>query len=483
MTCSGVRHRHSTDHDHRTRGHASGRCPTPARRVCSPLPPSPPRSPTSSCSAPSRRPRRCAHVGCVRALGARPDLGGARPARTGTGLVGGLRRDRGGLGVTSQALRAADRRGIGSRLEATPAGRFTLAAVNGLIGDRLADDHPDLAITLSVRSGGHDVACEPVPLPRRTRRVRRRRGVPARPRRERRLVGAWCSRGYAARLAAEGAWTPVVLRANTGLPIADNGVALASLLDDLVASWPVPVRRVALVGHSMGGLVMRAACAVVTEAPHPLARPGHRRGHAGHPSPRRPARTRRPRRRPGARPGSRVGAVRSDPGLSLDGDPRPARGPGAGPPPVAHARYRLVAATLAGSRRHPVSLALGDLLVRYPSAVGRPRRGPALSPMPTYCTCAGTTSTCSTTRRSTRRSGPGSREDRAAGEPGHHLDLRARAGGWHPSDRPPGPRRYALVTSVFGTLVGGAAGHDERLEEGGRPPPGREAAHRASAAR
>jgi hypothetical protein len=44
------------------------------------------------------------------------------------------------------------------------------------------------------------------------------------------------------------------------------------------------------------------------------------------------------------------------------------------------ARYHLVAATLARSHRHPVSEVLGDLLVRYPSATGRPRRGPAMFP-------------------------------------------------------------------------------------------------------
>ena len=45
-----------------------------------------------------------------------------------------------------------------------------------------------------------------------------------------------------------------------------------------------------------------------------------------------------------------------------------------------HARYHLVAATLASSPRHPVSATLGDLLVRYPSATGRPWRGPEMFP-------------------------------------------------------------------------------------------------------
>jgi hypothetical protein len=45
-----------------------------------------------------------------------------------------------------------------------------------------------------------------------------------------------------------------------------------------------------------------------------------------------------------------------------------------------NARYHLVAATLASSRRHPVSETLGDGLVRFPSATGRPRRGPDMFP-------------------------------------------------------------------------------------------------------
>ena len=62
---------------------------------------------------------------------------------------------------------------------------------------------------------------------------------------------------------AERGWTPVYLRANTGLPIRENGVALAALLRDVVESWPVEVERIALVGHSMGGLIMRAALNVL----------------------------------------------------------------------------------------------------------------------------------------------------------------------------------------------------------------------------
>lgn len=53
--------------------------------------------------------------------------------------------------------------------------------------------------------------------------------------------------------------TPVYASYNTGLHIADNGEALARHLQALVDDWPVPVATITLVGHSMGGLVARAA--------------------------------------------------------------------------------------------------------------------------------------------------------------------------------------------------------------------------------
>jgi len=42
--------------------------------------------------------------------------------------------------------------------------------------------------------------------------------------------------------------------------VSDNGGELARLLDELTAAWPGQVREILLVGHSMGGLVIRAAC-------------------------------------------------------------------------------------------------------------------------------------------------------------------------------------------------------------------------------
>lgn len=65
---------------------------------------------------------------------------------------------------------------------------------------------------------------------------------------------------FARALQADFGFTPLTLRYNTGLPIADNGARLAGLLEDLLAAWPEPVDDLLLIGHSMGGLIARAAC-------------------------------------------------------------------------------------------------------------------------------------------------------------------------------------------------------------------------------
>ena len=54
--------------------------------------------------------------------------------------------------------------------------------------------------------------------------------------------------------------TPLYLRYNTGRHISTNGQELAALLQRLCEVWPVPVESLSLVGHSMGGLVIRSTC-------------------------------------------------------------------------------------------------------------------------------------------------------------------------------------------------------------------------------
>ena len=303
-----------------------------------------------------------------------------------TAVYTGLSRS---LHASARGLRRAGRAGVGPDLERYAAGRRVTAAVNGLIGDRLRDDVPELAIEMAVRAHGRDVPLTPDGLaaafPRAGETVvvfvhglceseevwaRRRRPLQDVPE----------PGSYGSRLAREQGWTPVWLRVNTGLPIAENGVALAALLDGLVAGWPTRVRRLALVGHSMGGLVIRAAGAVTTDAESPwtdlvtnvvtLGAP-----HLGAPLERVVARgTGLLGRLPEAAPFGRILEYRSVGILDLR------NGLAADVQHLPNARYHLVAGSLSRSAEHPVALAVGDGLVQPRSAFGRPRSGPEMFP-------------------------------------------------------------------------------------------------------
>jgi hypothetical protein len=65
---------------------------------------------------------------------------------------------------------------------------------------------------------------------------------------------------YGTRLAKDHGFTPLYVRYNSGLAIADSGAALAGLLDALTLEYPVPLEEILLLGFSMGGLVIRSAC-------------------------------------------------------------------------------------------------------------------------------------------------------------------------------------------------------------------------------
>lgn len=65
---------------------------------------------------------------------------------------------------------------------------------------------------------------------------------------------------YGSLLADDRDVTVLSLRYNTGRHISTNGRELAHLLQLLVRAWPVRVKEINLIGHSMGGLVIRSAC-------------------------------------------------------------------------------------------------------------------------------------------------------------------------------------------------------------------------------
>ena len=59
--------------------------------------------------------------------------------------------------------------------------------------------------------------------------------------------------------------TPLSVRYNTGQPISVSGESLADLIEAIHVDWPLQIESIALVGHSMGGLVIRSACVTAIE--------------------------------------------------------------------------------------------------------------------------------------------------------------------------------------------------------------------------
>src|ERR1700759_5199880 len=143
-------------------------------------------------------------------------------------------------------------------------GRIAVGAINGMWGDRLNDRRRRALETPTVvRRGGRDVALDPAALAEAFPDATPRIAVFAHGLCE--TEDAWQYGGnrrvpYGDRLRCDLGYTPVYIRYNSGLHISVNGRQLAAVLDELTANWPVDVAEVALIGHSMGGLVGRSAC-------------------------------------------------------------------------------------------------------------------------------------------------------------------------------------------------------------------------------
>lgn len=302
----------------------------------------------------------------------------------GVRVLGGAARVAGGALATGGAPRP------GSRADAA------IAALNGFAGDRLARAGNPLATPMGLRHRGAPLA------------VRRAALAAAHPAASPRLVlfvhGLACNetiwrpaahraRGrarrvdFGRRLERDLGCSALYLRYNTGNPIADNGRALSALLETLVGEWPVAIEELVLVGHSMGGLVLRSAVHHATAAGWPsqvrhvfyLGSP-----HRGAPLEKaanlgawllglsditRPLAALLNRRSRGIKD-LRFGALRHE-DWRTDADAL-LRDDTADLPLLAGAAHYFVTATVTRDRRHPFGAVVGDLLVRPASARGRP---------------------------------------------------------------------------------------------------------------
>lgn len=64
---------------------------------------------------------------------------------------------------------------------------------------------------------------------------------------------------FGSQLKADLGYTPLFIRYNTGRHISENGQRFSALLSQLIDSYPVDIKEIILIGHSMGGLVSRSA--------------------------------------------------------------------------------------------------------------------------------------------------------------------------------------------------------------------------------
>ncbi|MBV8635894.1 MAG: alpha/beta hydrolase [Burkholderiaceae bacterium] len=154
----------------------------------------------------------------------------------------------------------------------SPRREAILAAINGVLGDHLADSSNPLALTMNFRRNGRTLALNADAL----------RTVFGEPTGKLLIylhglcmndlqwgpqsalglgeTAATASPSSASLLARDLACTPLYLHYNTGRHISHNGRDFSMLMGELVANWPVPVTEIVIIAHSMGGLVARSAC-------------------------------------------------------------------------------------------------------------------------------------------------------------------------------------------------------------------------------
>jgi pimeloyl-ACP methyl ester carboxylesterase len=128
-----------------------------------------------------------------------------------------------------------------------------LAALNGVMGDRLSADNNPLATDMSLRSTS-DVNGEKILI----------------------VIHGLCMNdlqwtsmhegveiNHAEAVAKAHGFTPIYLRYNTGKPIEENGAELSRRLEELVSTLSISnklaIKEINVLVHSMGGLVIRSA--------------------------------------------------------------------------------------------------------------------------------------------------------------------------------------------------------------------------------
>ena len=141
----------------------------------------------------------------------------------------------------------------------SPERAAVLSALNGVLGDYMSASNNPMTLPMRFRRDGRSLELNSQALKESINPINGKLLV---------LVHGLCmndlqwnrqDHNHGALLAKELGYTPVYLRYNSGLHISANGRSFAELLEMLLKIWPVPVKELVLIGHSMGGLVSRSA--------------------------------------------------------------------------------------------------------------------------------------------------------------------------------------------------------------------------------
>lgn len=272
------------------------------------------------------------------------------------------------------------------------------ASINGLYGDHLAKRQSRLDLQMSVRHEGRRLPLTRAALESAFPRASSKVCVLVHGLATTEWLWSLSSEDhygrpdmtFGSRLESDLGYTPIYVRYNTGRHVSENGRALSRLLTELVEAYPVPIEQIALVGHSMGGLVARSAAHYAREHREPwLSQLRHvaciGSPHLGAPLEKGvsvlawllrhldaagadvPASLLKARS--AGIKDLRYGYTIDEEWIGRDPD-RVFADARRKVPLVDDVGYYFLAATITRSPRHPLGMLLGDLLVRVPSALG-----------------------------------------------------------------------------------------------------------------
>lgn len=162
-----------------------------------------------------------------------------------------------------------------SESDESPERLAVIAALNGVMGDRLAANGNPLALSMTLRLSEQS--------------TQDTKGLEANLAHKLALTGAepklllvihglcmndlqWTTQrrghsvNHASSLASALGYTPVYLRYNSGLHVSQNGQLLAQQLEELVQRWPTALSQISVLAHSMGGLLIRSALFYANQA-------------------------------------------------------------------------------------------------------------------------------------------------------------------------------------------------------------------------